>query len=66
VAASQTLGRLLEGDWSASPPAKSALKFHGIGKWTAQCVAMQALGKPDAVPSDDLGLCATALGSSVH
>ena len=28
----------------------------GIGKWTAQYVAMRALGEPDAFPSGDLGL----------
>jgi AraC family transcriptional regulator of adaptative response / DNA-3-methyladenine glycosylase II len=28
----------------------------GIGKWTAQYVAMRALGEPDALPSGDLGL----------
>jgi AraC family transcriptional regulator, regulatory protein of adaptative response / DNA-3-methyladenine glycosylase II len=28
----------------------------GIGKWTAQYVAMRALGEPDAFPSQDLGL----------
>jgi AraC family transcriptional regulator of adaptative response / DNA-3-methyladenine glycosylase II len=28
----------------------------GIGQWTAQYVAMRALGEPDAFPSNDLGL----------
>jgi AraC family transcriptional regulator, regulatory protein of adaptative response / DNA-3-methyladenine glycosylase II len=28
----------------------------GVGKWTAQYVAMRALGEPDAFPSTDLGL----------
>jgi AraC family transcriptional regulator, regulatory protein of adaptative response / DNA-3-methyladenine glycosylase II len=28
----------------------------GIGQWTAQYVAMRALGEPDAFPSGDLGL----------
>jgi AraC family transcriptional regulator of adaptative response / DNA-3-methyladenine glycosylase II len=37
----------------------------GIGKWTAQYVAMRALGEPDAFPTSDLGLLrAMALGSS--
>jgi AraC family transcriptional regulator of adaptative response / DNA-3-methyladenine glycosylase II len=37
----------------------------GIGKWTAQYVAMRALAEPDAFPVGDLGLLrATALGSS--
>ena len=37
----------------------------GIGKWTAQYVAMRALGEPDAFPSADLGLLrAAALGTS--
>jgi len=36
----------------------------GIGKWTAQYVAMRALGDPDAFPSSDLGLLrATGLSS---
>ena len=37
----------------------------GIGKWTAQYVAMRALGEPDAFPSSDLGLLrALALDTS--
>jgi hypothetical protein len=37
----------------------------GIGNWTAQYVAMRALGEPDAFPSSDLGLLrAMALGTS--
>jgi AraC family transcriptional regulator of adaptative response / DNA-3-methyladenine glycosylase II len=28
----------------------------GIGQWTAQYIAMRALGEPDAFPSSDLGL----------
>jgi AraC family transcriptional regulator of adaptative response / DNA-3-methyladenine glycosylase II len=31
----------------------------GIGKWTAQYVAMRALGEPDAFPTGDLGLLRT-------
>jgi len=31
-------------------------KISGIGTWTAQYVAMRALGEPDAFPSSDLGL----------
>jgi|SRR5579863_2232958 len=37
----------------------------GIGKWTAQYVAMRALGEPDVFPSSDLGLLrAMSLGTS--
>ena len=37
----------------------------GIGKWTAQYVAMRALGEPDAFPVGDLGLLrALPLGSA--
>ena len=32
------------------------LEIPGIGHWTAQYVAMRALGEPDAFPSSDLGL----------
>ncbi|MGH2759797.1 MAG: AlkA N-terminal domain-containing protein [Actinomycetota bacterium] len=28
----------------------------GIGPWTAQCIALRAVGHPDAFPADDLGL----------
>lgn len=31
----------------------------GIGRWTAQYVAMRALGEPDALPAGDLGLVRT-------
>jgi AraC family transcriptional regulator of adaptative response / DNA-3-methyladenine glycosylase II len=31
-------------------------KLPGIGEWTAQYVAMRALGNPDAFPAADLGL----------
>jgi len=31
----------------------------GIGEWTAQYVAMRALGEPDAFPANDLGLLRT-------
>jgi AraC family transcriptional regulator, regulatory protein of adaptative response / DNA-3-methyladenine glycosylase II len=37
----------------------------GIGRWTAQYVAMRALGEPDAFPASDIGLArALALASS--
>ncbi len=35
---------------------KSLCEVPGIGKWTAQYVAMRALGEPDAFPCGDLGL----------
>jgi AraC family transcriptional regulator of adaptative response / DNA-3-methyladenine glycosylase II len=39
--------------------------IRGIGKWTAQYVAMRALGEPDAFPSGDIGLLrALGLGSA--
>ena len=37
----------------------------GIGKWTAEYIAMRALGEPDAFPSGDIGLLrASGVGSS--
>jgi len=36
----------------------------GIGPWTAQYVAMRALGEPDAFPASDLGLLAAASGKA--
>ena len=35
----------------------------GIGDWTAQYVAMRALGEPDAFPASDLGLLRAASGT---
>ncbi len=32
------------------------LEIPGIGKWTAEYIAMRALGEPDAFPSGDVGL----------
>ncbi len=32
------------------------LEIPGIGRWTAQYVAMRVLGEPDALPTGDLGL----------
>jgi AraC family transcriptional regulator of adaptative response / DNA-3-methyladenine glycosylase II len=36
----------------------------GIGEWTAQYVAMRALGEPDAFPASDLGLLRAVNGSA--
>ena len=43
---------------------ESLLALPGIGPWTAEYVAMRALGDPDAFPASDLGLLrgAAALG----
>jgi len=43
---------------------KRLCEIPGIGKWTAQYVAMRALGEPDAFPTGDLGLV-KALGLGV-
>lgn len=42
------------GDFEAAVQALEALP--GLGPWTAQVVAMRALGEPDAFPAADLGL----------
>ncbi|MGA8432240.1 MAG: AlkA N-terminal domain-containing protein [Candidatus Sulfotelmatobacter sp.] len=43
---------------------KRLCEIPGIGNWTAQYVAMRALGEPDAFPATDLGLLrATAFDS---
>ena len=38
--------------------------IRGVGPWTAQYVAMRALGEPDAFPASDLGLLAAVSGKS--
>lgn len=50
-------GRLVL-DGSADPAATkdALLSLPGIGSWTADYVAMRALGAPDAFPAGDLGL----------
>jgi AraC family transcriptional regulator, regulatory protein of adaptative response / DNA-3-methyladenine glycosylase II len=35
---------------------KRLIELPGIGRWTAQYIAMRALGEPDAFPEGDLGL----------
>jgi DNA-3-methyladenine glycosylase II len=53
-----------EGNGEAEDSIKQLCEIPGIGKWTAQYVAMRALGEPDALPTGDLGLLrALALGS---
>ena len=32
------------------------IRIPGIGDWTAQYIAMRALGEPDAFPAGDLGI----------
>ena len=50
-------GRLkFEGIVDSDTFLESLCEIPGIGKWTAQYVAMRALGEPDAFPSSDLGL----------
>ena len=61
IAAIQTLARaVLDGtvDFSASPEEViDALKtLPGFGAWTAQYIAMRALGDPDALPAADIVL----------
>lgn len=48
----------LKFDGAATPEDTAAVlvSIPGIGDWTAQYVAMRALGNPDAFPSSDLGL----------
>lgn len=48
----------------AGPEALEALRaLPGVGDWTAQVVAMRALGDPDAFPAGDLGVL-RALGAA--
>ncbi|GAB4217428.1 MAG: hypothetical protein OHK0022_59650 [Roseiflexaceae bacterium] len=32
------------------------IRFHGIGRWTAEFLLMRALGRPDALPANDAGV----------
>jgi len=41
----------------AAADAEALREIPGIGEWTAQVIALRALGQPDAFPAADLGLC---------
>jgi AraC family transcriptional regulator of adaptative response / DNA-3-methyladenine glycosylase II len=45
-----------DGNVDSEPLLRRMCEVPGIGQWTAQYVAMRALGEPDAFPSGDLGL----------
>jgi len=47
---------VLDGSAALSETMARLLSIPGIGEWTAQYVAMRALGEPDALPAGDLGL----------
>ena len=46
----------MKASWTLKNFCRRLCEIPGIGKWTAQYVAMRALGEPDAFPSSDLGL----------
>lgn len=62
------LAQAVEGGLRLAPPADpqalgaELVRIKGIGPWTAEIVAMRALGYPDAFPAADLGLM-RALGA---
>jgi 3-methyladenine DNA glycosylase/8-oxoguanine DNA glycosylase len=47
----------LDGAQSLEATCASLCELPGIGDWTAQLIALRALGEPDAFPAADLGLC---------
>jgi 3-methyladenine DNA glycosylase/8-oxoguanine DNA glycosylase len=49
-------GGVVRFDGEAEAVAASLVALPGIGRWTADYVAMRALGDPDAFPAGDLGL----------
>ena len=57
LARAVTKGKIpFEGGASSESLLNRLREIPGIGNWTAQYVAMRALGEPDAFPSSDLGL----------
>jgi AraC family transcriptional regulator of adaptative response / DNA-3-methyladenine glycosylase II len=50
----------LEPRWNLEETVARLTAQQGIGEWTAQYIAMRALGEPDAFPAADLGLLAAA------
>ena len=49
----------LDGAATLEKTAAGLTALPGIGPWTAQVIALRALGEPDAFPASDLGLCKT-------
>ena len=47
----------LDGSQDLDAASAALCALPGIGDWTAQVIALRALGEPDAFPSGDLGLC---------
>jgi len=47
----------LDGSQDLETVTSALCEIPGIGDWTAQVIALRALGEPDAFPSADLGLC---------
>jgi AraC family transcriptional regulator, regulatory protein of adaptative response / DNA-3-methyladenine glycosylase II len=45
-------------DWNAAR--EQLLAIRGVGPWTAEVIAMRALGDPDAFPASDLGVIVAA------
>ena len=61
LAAATAAGELaFDGAEGAEELAARLVRLPGIGDWTAQYVAMRALGAPDAFPASDLGLLKAA------
>lgn len=57
LARAVALGRIDLGPAASLVEAEGRLAgIPGIGPWTARLVALRALGEPDALPADDLGL----------
>ena len=47
----------LDGSQSLEQCSEALCALPGVGDWTAQLIALRALGEPDAFPAADLGLC---------
>jgi AraC family transcriptional regulator, regulatory protein of adaptative response / DNA-3-methyladenine glycosylase II len=47
----------LDGSQDLETVTAALCEIPGIGDWTAQVIALRALGEPDAFPAADLGLC---------
>lgn len=47
----------LDGTQDLDSVTAALCELPGIGDWTAQLIALRALGEPDAFPAADLGLC---------
>ncbi len=63
AAAAATDAGLFHGEQDLDAAVARLKALSGVGEWTAQYIAMRALGQPDAFPAADIGLLRAMVGT---